>query len=199
MIEAGDKSQIRWGEGNWIFLDIGFANQRPSCGLAIRDDSPTCLCFADATKRVIEELRKSQSGLNLVVEAPLSVCFDSFGNPKPRRIEKDGKKGRYWYVGPGCVVMVAATYLIRAIHQTRPDVPVRLFEGFVSFKDKSSRNRDKEDVRRLREVVRNPRKFSDSIYTADQLSDTTDSLCSAFTVAGMDCGIPVVIKVPGSP
>jgi hypothetical protein len=195
MIVAGDKSQIEWADGNWAFLDVGFANLRRSCGFAFSDKPPICLTFAEARKRLLEELTRSKTPFNLVIEAPLSVCFDPAGNPKGRLIEREDKKSRFWYVGPGCAVMVAAIYLIRAISEIQPVIPVRLFEGFVSFKDKGVRASHQEDVSRLRQIVRDSAQFSDSIYTSAQLSEPPDRLCSAFKVAGVDCGIPPIIKV----
>ncbi|HLQ51416.1 MAG TPA: hypothetical protein VK129_07955 [Terriglobales bacterium] len=195
MIQSGDKSHIQWSDGNWVFLDIGFSNSARSCGLILGDTAPQCVQFNDAKKKILERVRDSISTLNLVIEAPLSVCFDSKGNPKGRRIEKSENKNRYWYIGPGCTVMVAAMYLIREIYQVGPKVSVRLFEGFISYKDSSRSSNHKTDVCLLREVVWDPIRFSDSIYSADQLkTEETDSLCSAFCVAGFDCGIPVVIK-----
>jgi hypothetical protein len=195
MFEAGDRSQVDWGNGNWIFLDIGFAKHTRSCGLLFGDGNPTSVAYATAKSQIVERIRHSRSMVNLVIEAPLSVSFDSHGNPTGRSIEKKGKQTRYWYVGPGCVVMVAAIYLIRDIVDAGPDVSVRLFEGFVSYKERSGQSRHVEDVSLLREVVRDPVKYSGSIFVSDQLRiDPRDSLLSAFHVVGVDCGIPAVIE-----
>jgi hypothetical protein len=197
-IKAGEKSQIKWADGNWVFIDIGFAHQAPSCGLIIEGASPEEVQFACATGMIVRRFKESESTMNLVIEAPLSICFDSTGNPKRRRIEKEGSKTRYWYNQAGCMVLVAAMYLIRAIHEAKGDVSIRLFEGFVSFKERSLPSNDARDVCALREIVRNPKKFSDSIYGPDELrEDPSDMLTSAFCVAGLDCGVPAVIK-PGS-
>jgi hypothetical protein len=161
------------------------------------EDAPaTCVTFADARKKIIQWLVKSNSLVNLVIEAPLSVCFDSKGNPKGRLVDKSGKGVRYWYLGLGCGVMVATMYLIRTIcEDARVIVPIRLFEGFVSYKTSSLPSDHRDDVCRIREVVRDPAKFSNSIYGADKLKqDPTDELFSAFRVAGLDCGVPAVIK-----
>jgi hypothetical protein len=132
-----------------------------------------------------------------VIEAPLSVCFDSKGNPKGRSIEKEQNRTRYWYVGAGCVVMVAALYLIRDIQVTSGDTLVRLFEGFVSYKNSSPRSNHKADVCALREIVRSPNKFRNSLYSSEQLKmDGSDQLYSALRITGFDCGIPAVIKTP---
>jgi hypothetical protein len=132
VVEAGRVSQIRWADGNWIFLDVGFSNKAPSCGLLVGDAKPSRVQFYEAKRRIVQRLIDSKSFLNLVIEAPLSVCFNSLGNPSGRSIEIEGSQTRYWYYGAGCTVMTAAMYLIRDIHETEPRVPVRLFEGFVS-------------------------------------------------------------------
>lgn len=200
-LSPGQPSQIQWGGGNWVFLDIGFANRKRSCGLLIGDAPANCVTFADARQQIMQWLVNSNSLVNLVIEAPMSVCFDSKGNPKGRSVEISGKGARYWYAGLGCGVMVAAMYLIRAISDDeRVIVPVRLFEGFVSYKDSSLPSDHKDDVLRLIEIIRDPVKFSKSIYGADQLKqDEDDVLFSAFRVAGLDCGVPAVIKPQSEP
>ena len=115
-INAGDRSQIQWGDGNWVFLDIGFSNRGQTCGLLFGDGLPRSVQFTQAGQMIVEQIRQSKSTINLVIEAPLSVCFDSIGNPTGRKIEKEAEKSRYWYTGAGCAVMVAAMYLIRDIY-----------------------------------------------------------------------------------
>lgn len=47
----------------------------------------------------------------------------------------------------------------------------------------------------LREVVQDRDKFSDCIIAADNLKlNHDDELGSAFTVIGLDCGVPPVIR-----
>jgi hypothetical protein len=193
MIHAGDAAQIKWGKGDWIFLDVGFASTARSCGFLVGDGNPRCVTFAEAKAEIKDALGRS-TALNLVVEAPLSVCFNSSGNPTGRSIEIEGSKPRYWYTGPGCAVMVASMYLLRDIESATHGATIRLFEGFVSYKSERASGH-REDVLVLRSVVRDPRRFHTSIYVADQLKRSqTDELVSAFRVVGLDCGIPVVIK-----
>ena len=191
-IEPGTPSDISRAEGNWIFLDVGFSHSSRSCGVLFGEETPRCLQFGEATREILDRLRGARSLMNLVVEAPLSVCFDSRGNPKGRSLERHGGKTRYWYNGLGCAVMVAAMYLVREIHQA--GCTARLFEGFVSYKDGSVPSSHMNDVLMLREIVRDPAKFSENIYSAERLKlDPSDKLKSAFAVAGIDCGIPAVI------
>lgn len=198
-IEAGRKSQVQWANENWIILDIGFSNHTKTCGLILPDRGPECVEFAQAEQRIVEQLENSISTVNLLIEAPLSICFDANQNPKHRSIEKQGKKNRFWYVGPGCAVMIAAMYLIREIHEAKIGVRVRLFEGFLSYKDRSEKSDHTGDVRRLQDAIKNSARLSNSIYEGNQLkADPSDTLSSAFCVAGLDCGIPAVIVVPAS-
>lgn len=195
MIIVGTVEDIVWGSGSWIFLDIGFSNSKRSCGVAIGSNEPVEMRFNDAVATIIQHAKTSSEAVNLVIEAPLSVAFDSYGNPKGRRIEKLGKKTRYWYNGPGCAVMVAALYVVRALNSACPTATIRLFEGFVSFKNRSAKSSNSEDVERLRQVVRN-RTHIDSIVEPSALKmNTDDKLASTFEVAGLQLGIPPVIKV----
>jgi hypothetical protein len=197
MIGAGTKSQVEWGSGSWIFLDIGFAKGgNKTCGLLFGDDDPKCVEFGECREQIVKQIRNSTNVVNLVIEAPLSICFDSKRNPKGRFIEKEGGETRYWYVGLGCAVMVAAMYLIRDIHEDGALNTVRLFEGFVSYKNRSRRSTHQRDVSLLRDVVRNPSASLGTIFSPEQLKTdpTTDVLCSAFRVSGLDCGVPAVIR-----
>jgi hypothetical protein len=103
MIEAGEPQQITWGDGIWIFLDIGFsgASGAPgkTCGLTIGHSEPACLTFDQAKLRVIQYVTNASSAVNLMVEAPLSVCFTPpSGNPIRRSIERrDGQAAALAY------------------------------------------------------------------------------------------------------
>lgn len=136
--------------------------------------------------------------VNLLIEAPLSVAFDHRGNPIGRSVEKQNSNTRYWYVGLGCAVMVAALYLIKAVIQAKPNADIRLFEGFVSYKESKKKTGHCQDVLLLREVVDNPDRYSDAIFLSDSLKmDHTDTPNSAFMVAGVDAGIPPIIMRNG--
>lgn len=197
MIRAGTKSEISPTE-TWLILDIGFANKSASCGLMINRETPVELRFNEVKERICNLISNSNSAVNLLIEAPLSVAFDSTGNPKGRAVEKQNGKTRYWYSGLGCSVMVAAMYLVKAIADLDSSIEVRLFEGFVSFKEKGTKSNHSRDVRLLREAVENPQKFSDSIIEPDALKmDSSDILKSAFLVAGIDAGVPTLIMRNG--
>jgi hypothetical protein len=195
---AGIREQITWGDGNWLFLDIGFSANKSSSGLLIGDGEPRTWQFGDASRRIIDHVKRAASPTNLVIEAPLSVCFNKSGNPTGRLIERQSVEGktrtRYWHAGLGCAVMVAAMYLLRDIADATPANQVRLFEGFVSYKDRALRNDHSDDVLLLREVVKDPKRFADCIVGAEMLCGSADKIVSAFKVCGIDCDVPPVIK-----
>lgn len=198
MIRAGEVSEISPSSGDWLILDIGFANKSKSCGLLINKERPIEIRFDEAKREVCDLIAKCQRPMNLIIEAPLSVAFDRHGNPTGRAIEKQGSKTRYWYVGPGCAVMVAALYLIKDISEVVGNTEVRLFEGFVSFKKKNDKSNNLRDVMFLKEVAENCSAYPDAIIEAEALRLAgSDTLQSAFLVAGIDTGVPPVIMRNG--
>jgi len=198
MIRAGVKTEISVSTGEWLILDIGFSNNAASCGLMVNRQSPVELRYNEAVEEICRFISNSSKPVNLVIEAPLSVAFDAKGNPKGRSIEKQGHKTRYWYVGLGCTVMVAALYLVRAITEISSNVEVRLFEGFVSFKETGTKSNHSKDVEILRAVVENPGQYPEAIIEPETLRMTeSDTLKSAFLVAGIDAGIPTLIMRNG--
>lgn len=198
MIRAGAKSEISLSSGEWLVLDIGFANKLASCGLLVNRESPIELQFNEAVQKICQYISNSTKPVNLVIEAPLSVAFDSKGNPKGRTIEKQGSKTRYWYVGLGCTVMVAAMYLVKAITETPSNVEVRLFEGFVSFKESGVKSNHSRDIELLMEVIENPSQYPEAIIESKTFKMAeSDTLMSAFLVAGIDAGVPPIIMRSG--
>jgi hypothetical protein len=192
-IGPGQPEDIHWSSGYWVFLDIGFSGRSRTSGLLIHDSTARELLFSEAVDEVITAAKRP-GRLNLVIEAPLSAAFDPRGNSRGRSIEKRGTQTRYWYVGPGCAVMVAATYLLRRLRDASPTADIILFEGFVSYKERRAASRHSQDVELLREVVRSPAEFAGSIVTGDDLAvSADDTVVSAFAVAGMDFGVPPVI------
>jgi len=197
MIKAGTQEQITWGDRNWIFFDVGFSADKYSSGLLIGDDKPSQLQFGEAKSRIVQHVKDATSPTKLVIEAPLSVCFNKNNNPTGRlKIEKEsvgGKtKTRYWH-NEGCRVMVAALYLVRQIADATTN-EVCLFEGFVSFKDGKGKSNHRADVLLLREVVQRPEQFANCIIGPDKLCGPDERIVSAFNVCGIDCGVPPVIK-----
>ena len=192
MIKAGDIKDITWSSGTWLIFDIGFSNKSRSCGLLLHDGKPNNFQFGEAVRNIIEIVRNNEH-INLVIEAPLSIAFDINGNPKGRSVEKRGSRTRYWYFGPGCTVLMATTYFFMELMKSNPTVNIKLFEGFVSYKNREDPSNHLEDVMLLRETIMLPNPRQHCTRPEDLRMDTHDKLKSAFGVAGMDFGIPPVI------
>ena len=197
MIRPGHINEVNPDSGNWIYIDIGFSNKSKSCGLLFGNNEPEEVLFNEAVEKICAFIKESSLPINLVVEAPLSVSFDKKGNPKGRKIEKQKEKTRYWYVGLGCVVLVGALYLLRAISNLNHSQEVRLFEGFISFKNKNEKSNHSKDVKILREIVNSSNKQNEVISEAELRMDATDKLQSSFLVSGLDYGIPPVLMRNG--
>lgn len=93
--------------------------------------------------------------------------------------------------------MTAAMYLLRALHDSKRRRKVRLFEDFVSFKLQATSHR--EDVEALRAVVLDSTRLHGLVLAPDQLaSNASGTVVSAFSVAGMNFGVPSVLRTPVS-
>jgi hypothetical protein len=191
-------SEVHQDSGEWIFVDIGFSRDAASCGLLLGEGKPTEISFGQLLARVAEAAVRQGPALNLLIEAPLSVAFTSDGNPTGRSVERRGAQTRYWYVGLGCGVLVPAMYLLRKLVAKGPRREIRLFEGFASFKPKEAASSHVQDVRRLRDVIWNPEDHPGAVVPLHELLlDPEDVLFCAFKVAGMDFGVPPVVRIDG--
>lgn len=196
MIRSGLASELSKDSGAWVFVDLGFARKAKSCGLLIADGKPEEVTFATLVNKLTESAISSNEPMNLLLEAPLSVAFDKWGNPTGRSVERRGKTTRYWYVGLGCSVLVAATYVLRALLALDISREIRLFEGLASFKPKGSMWTHCDDVVALRDVAWNRDSPFGKILGPNELkSDVGDRLLSAFAVSGMDIGVPPVVAL----
>ncbi len=197
MIQAGSISEVKKASGQWAFIDMGFARNARSCGLLVGGGEAEEVTFSELLSSVSDLAASgSHQQLDLLIEAPLSVAFDVRGNPTGRTVDRRGSQTRYWYVGLGCTVLVATTYLLRHVVDMGTRREIYLFEGFVSFKPKGVRSSHSGDVKRLREVAWDSRRGSDAIVPPEALRLSADDvLVSAFKVAGMDFGVPPVVKV----
>ena len=196
MIRAGNLEEISRQSGQWAFVNLGFAEKARSCGLVVDDGDPAELTFSGLLNQVSRLVQAGRAPLNLVIEAPLSAAFTRAGNPTGRTIERRGAQTRYWYVGLGCSVLVAATYLLRSIEEEKSPREIRLFEGLVSFKPKGTKSSHTEDVLGLRSVAWGTAPDAGRLIAPDQLRTSQEHrIVSAFRVAGMDYGVPPVIIV----
>jgi hypothetical protein len=196
-IRAGQIAEADLSSGAWAFVDPGFSRNAKSCGLVDADGEPSRLTFAQLEAELVALVRRAGGPLNLVIEAPLSVAFGPKGNPVGRSVELRGRQSRYWYVGLGCSVLVAATYLLRALTDACPEREVRLFEGLVSFKPRGTRSSHCDDVLQLRQVILGDRAVGRVVPPEELAGSPEHSLKSAFAVSGMDYGIPPVLVVGG--
>lgn len=194
-IRAGAVAEAVPSSGDWVFVDLGFSQKSKSCGLLLQDGNPERLTFAETQRRLTQLVAEGGGPLNIVLEAPLSVAFGHDGNPVGRHVETRDGESRYWYVGLGCSVLVAATYLVRAISAATVR-DVRLFEGLVSFKQKGFASDHCHDVLQLRDVVWGKEGVG-RLIAPGELAAPNHTLLSAFAVAGMDYGVPPVVAVGG--
>ena len=200
MIRAGNPEEVGPDSGEWFFIDAGFSSNGKSCGVLGSDNLAASLTFSEASSRIVSVGLIKSAPLNLLIEAPLSVAFNSRGNPAGRSIERLGSQHRYWYEGLGCLVMTSALYLVRALYDSKPNREVGFFEGFVSFKPKGNVSSHCADVQALRSVVLDRNRDPRAVIAGGQLAATSsDRLVSAFAVAGMDFGIPPVVKAVAHP
>lgn len=196
MIVAGTRGAARRDSGEWAFVDIGFSQSSRTCGIAIDDSEPRNITYGDLTRQIVGMLDKGSSPLNLLIEAPLSVAFNTDGNPTGRKIEvRSGERPRYWYLQAGAPMLLATTHLLRRLYDMNSVREIRLFEGFASFKSKRSRSSHTDDVSRLRSVAWGESERGRIVDREALKIRNDDILLSAFAVSGMDFGVPVVVVV----
>jgi hypothetical protein len=136
-----------------IAVDLGFSGKHETTGISVllaeREGFPfaaKCFTFAGAVEQTAQSL-KGSSEAALIIEAPLSACFGSNGNPSPRapfelRRHKGKNASRYWYSGAGAATMLAAVFFLReldcALSEFDHQGEIHIFEGFLSFKTKGT-------------------------------------------------------------
>ena len=196
------------GCGNWIFVDIGFAQRGiKSCGVAFNDGDPSKVQFGDLASEIVGWISRRSGPFHFLIEAPLSVAFDSEGNPTGRAIEKrPSENPRYWYMGAAPSMLVATMYLLYEVQcrlKTRGfGEQIRLVEGFCSFKKKNSGERSDhaKDVSELRDVAWGQGRTRGRIVAPHKLkTQDCDVLISAFAVSGMNSDVPPVVEVGDLP
>ena len=194
MIRAGTPEEINPTTGEWLFVDVGFSSRGRSCGILGSDNLATAVTFSEAAAQIKAAGSVLGEPLNLLIEALLSVAFNSSGNPVGRSFERLGSQHRYWYEGLGCVVMTSALYLLRGLNDSQPQREVRLFEGFVTFKPRDIPSSHRADVEALRAVVFDGTQVGSRVIAPSEFPITaTDLVVSAFAVAGLDFGVPPVV------
>jgi len=108
-------------EGTHVLcVDLGFAKARRSCGFVADDEDGSELTFADCVGAVVKKLRDwgDECPVALVIEAPLSMRFES-GNPVERSFEARDGKHRGWYCNAGGGLYLGAQVFLRRLRQER--------------------------------------------------------------------------------
>ena len=139
-IIEGQCDQVCPSSGDWLIVDIGMAMKRRSSGVW---HGPGTLCTKSFGELLALAIRKVEERcdppLNLLIEAPLSVARQQDGAPAGRKFEKRESEHRYWYEGGGATTLLAAQFLLRKLYECQTTQrKVRLFEAFVSFKNKNA-------------------------------------------------------------
>lgn len=195
-IKAASMNELDRHSCDWAFIDIGFAEKSKSCGALFNSNVPEEMRFADLVHWLQQIIIMGSRPLNLIIEAPLSVSFNSNGNPTGRSIERRDSITRYWYVGLGATVMVAATYLLRSVFELDTSRNIRLIEGLASFKQKGLPSSHANDVLALRSLAWGESTALGKIIPPNELKrNPSDNLHSAFEVSGMNFGIPPVVAL----
>lgn len=115
-------------------VDLGFSGQARSCGVAATHDAqparPAAQRFGECVSTVIDFAREHHEVV-LLVEAPLCASFDGRGNPAPRGAFERSPRARWWSLGAGAAMALAAQHFLSAIHHAVSGSTVHLAEGFV--------------------------------------------------------------------
>jgi hypothetical protein len=123
-----------------VAIDLGFSGSMASCGLAFRKSRGTEIELKNyqynACIQKTAELIASNVNSVLILEAPLSAAFNSKGNPQSRGDFEGKPKPRWWSLGAGAVMSLAALYFLKELCQlVDKDTCCNLIEGFVTGED----------------------------------------------------------------
>lgn len=165
-ISKGTCNEIESGT-EWVIIDQGFAQaSNRSCGFLhyegleasfkVEGEAISFSEMVEKLKRIIHKSESNSDPLYLMIEAPLSISMKG-GSPTGRCFEKKGDQTRYWYTGAGASTCLAVIALFQSIvreENSRKPRPIKIYEGFVSFKEfnnnaQSSGNSHIDDVRLL--------------------------------------------------
>lgn len=117
-----------------IAVDLGFSGTSRSCGVATFDGkrtlSPVKRTFSECVSEVADHVNHHGKCV-LVVEAPLSACFNARGNPCARGPFEGMPKPRWWSLRAGATMALAAQHFLRFVQQRMGDGTLHLVEGFV--------------------------------------------------------------------
>jgi hypothetical protein len=115
-------------------VDLGFSGTSRSCGVASLDDkgalSPVRRTFSECVTEVAAHVHRHGECV-LVIEAPLSACFNARGNPCARGSFEASPKPRWWSLGAGATMALAAQHFLRFVQQRMVGGTLHLVEGYV--------------------------------------------------------------------
>ena len=115
-------------------VDLGFSGAARSCGVSATHDAETT---RPATQRFDEcvstaiDFASEHREIVLVIEAPLCAAFDDRGNPAPRGAIERSPRARWWSLGAGAAMALAAQHFLSAVHDAAPESTIHLVEGIV--------------------------------------------------------------------
>lgn len=127
---------LRLGHLPVLAVDMGFSGKTASTGYAYRaaGDQQTHSVnktFSDCVQAVAEQIARV-GDLLLIIEAPLSAAFDHKGNPQPRGAFESKPKPRWWSLGPGAAMSLAAMHFLKRLADQMPaNGKCYLVEGYV--------------------------------------------------------------------
>ncbi len=119
-----------------IAVDMGFSGKTASCGYAFRAAANGSVesenkKFHDCLSAVVTQFQNMGEAV-LILEAPLSSAFDRLGNPQPRGDFERYPKPRWWSLGPGASMSLAAMHFLKRFVEAVPELTkCHLIEGFV--------------------------------------------------------------------
>lgn len=158
--------------------------------------------------------------VNLMIEAPLSMAFarrsepgeklqgvhqgnpvarapDRLGNAKHNGLPPDQR--RLWYTQPGSGLMIASCRLIQELITTLDGCEIRLFEGFVSFKEGEGPKGHWRDTCKLWHAL--PAEDAENRLLSRPIIDSQKHTAqSVLALIGLDSTdeVPPVLRVTGS-
>lgn len=157
-------------------VDMGFSGKSASTGYAYRaagsrqphSENKT---FADGLLAVSEQIARLGEAL-LIIEAPLSAAFDLKGNPQSRGAFESTPKPRWWSLGPGAAMSLAAMHFLkRLVHQIPAESKCYLVQGYVVG---TNSGRDADVAEALIQSACSERKCSWQVPQGEQLVSVID-------------------------
>jgi hypothetical protein len=137
LIPVSTRDEFRLlGDLPMLAVDMGFSGKSASSGYAYRatgdqQTSSENKTFAGCLQALAGQIDQVGDVL-LIIEAPLSAAFDHKGNPQSRGAFESSPKPRWWSLGPGAVMSLAAMHFLKRLASQMPATrKCYLVEGYV--------------------------------------------------------------------